>query len=202
MGTRKFLGVAVVIAAASSLVVGAATPVAGGASTAGTAGSELFVAAGSAEAAEIAANPLAVGADIYAVGGGWSNLGTQHFDLSAHVGPNGDFGHYGTEVYDPFGALIVRYKVDVDCVNVHGPGERAVIKGAVKSVSPVPNTLGITPGHRVILGVDDETNPGDPVPMDDWFAPHADTFLGNCKNIVYIANVNNVNQGNININLG
>jgi hypothetical protein len=38
--------------------------------------------------------------------------------------------------------------------------------------------------------------------LDDWFAPHADTFLGNCKNIVYIANVNNVNQGNINIKMG
>ena len=62
--------------------------------------------------------------------------------------------------------------------------------------------LGITPGHRVILGVDDETNQGDPVPMDDWFAPHADTFPGNCKSIVYVANVNNVNQGNINIKLG
>jgi hypothetical protein len=202
MGMRKSLWVAVAIAVASSLVVGAATPVAGGASTAGAAGSELFVLSSDPAAAGITVNPLAVGASIRAVGGGWANGSTQHFDLSAHVGPNGDFGHYGTEVYDPFGALIVRYKVDVDCVNVHGPGKRAVIKGAVKSVSPVPNILGITPGHRVILGVDDESNPGDPVPLDDWFAPHADTFLGNCKNIVYIANVNNVNQGNINIKLG
>jgi hypothetical protein len=143
----------------------------------------------------------AEGADIYAVGGGWSNLGTQHFDLSAHVGPNGDFGHYGVKVLDPLGELIVQYKVDIDCVNIHGPGARAVIKGAVKKVEPVPNVFGITPGHRVILGVDDESNPGDPVPMDDWFAPHADTFPGDCKNIVYIANVNNVNQGNINIKL-
>ena len=201
MGTRKVLAVAAA-AVAASVVAGAAAQDAGSASTAGTTASEVFVPASDALALQIAANPLAVGADIRAVGGGWSNLGTQHFDLSAHTGPNGDFGHYGTEVYDPFGALIVRYKVDVDCVNVHGPGERAVIKGAVKSVSPVPNTLGITPGHRVILGVDDESNPGDPVPMDDWFAPHADTFPGNCKNVVYIANVNNVNQGQINIKLG
>ncbi len=162
---------------------------------------EMFLPSTDALALQFPASPLAVGADIRAVGGGWSNLGTQHFDLSAHVGPNGDFGHYGTKVYDPFGALIVQYKVDIDCVNVHGPGKRAVIKGAVKTVSPVPNTLGITPGHRVILGVDDEGNQGDPVPMDDWFAPHADTFPGFCKNIVYIANVNNVNQGNINIKL-
>ena len=202
MRTRNVLLVVAAIAAAGSIVAGAASPVAGGAPSASTAGSELFVLSSDPAAVEIAANPLAVGADIRAVGGGWSNLGTEHFDLSAHVGPNGDFGHYGTEVYDPFGALIVRYKVDVDCVNVHGPGERAVIKGAVKSVEPVPNALGITPGHRVILGVDDETNPGDPVPMDDWFAPHADTFPGNCKTIVYIGNVNNVNQGNINIKLG
>ena len=183
-------------------VAAAAAPASGGSSADGTATAGALVAVNDPLAIELQANPLAVGADIRAVGGGWSNLGTQHFDLSAHVGPNGDFGHYGTEVYDPFGALIVRYKVDIDCVNVHGPGKRAVIKGAVKSVSPVPNTLGITPGHRVILGVDDETNPGDPVTMDDWFAPHADTFPGNCKSIVYIANVNNVNQGNINIKLG
>ncbi len=192
----------VVLAALAVAGAGAATPVAGSVSAPDAEGSGLFVSASDPQALQLQANPLAVGADIRAVGGGWSNLGTQHFDLSAHVGPNGDFGHYGTRVYDPFGALIVEYKVDVDCVNVHGPGERAVIKGAVKSVSPVPNTLGITPGHRVILGVDDESNPGDPVPMDDWFAPHADTFPGNCKSIVYIANVNNVNQGNINIKTG
>ncbi|MDQ3823065.1 MAG: hypothetical protein M3321_07485 [Actinomycetota bacterium] len=202
MGTRRLLGLVAIAAVASAVVAGAATPVAGGASTAGTTGSEIFVPAASELAAQLQVTPLAIGADIRAVGGGWSNLGTQHFDLSAHTGPNGDFGHYGTEVYDPFGALIVRYKVDVDCVNVHGPGERAVIKGSVKSVSPVPNVLGITPGHRVILGVDDESNPGDPVELDDWFAPHADTFPGNCKNVVYIANVNNVTQGNINIKLG
>ena len=202
MQKRRLLVVAAAMLVACGLVIGPASSVAGGASSGSAGGESLFVLASDPAAVQIAANPLAVGADIRAVGGGWSNLGTQHFDLSAHVGPNGDFGHYGTEVYDPFGALIVRYKVDVDCVNVHGPGKRAVIKGAVKSVSPVPNTLGITPGHRVILGVDDETNQGDPVPMDDWFAPHADTFPGNCKSIVYIANVNNVNQGNINIKLG
>ena len=182
-------------------IAAVAVALGGGASSGSADELELFVPSTDARALELQANPLAVGADIRAVGGGWSNLGTQHFDLSAHVGPNGDFGHYGTKVYDPFGALIVQYKVDIDCVNVHGPGKRAVIKGAVKSVSPVPNTLGITPGHRVILGVDDEGNQADPVPLDDWFAPHADTFPGNCKSIVYIANVNNVNQGNINIKL-
>jgi hypothetical protein len=202
MGKRRILGVAVVVAAASSLVVGSATPVAGGASTGSAAEADLFVSASDPRAVELAANPLAVGADIYAVGGGWSNFGTQHFDLSAHVGPNGDFGHYGVKLEDVLGQVILQYKVDIDCVNVHGPGKRAVIKGAVKSVSPQPNFLGITPGHRVILGVDDESNPGDLVQMDDWFAPHADTFPGNCKNIVYVANVNNVNQGNINIKLG
>jgi hypothetical protein len=197
----RVLDLVATLAVAVLALIGSA-PFAAGASDSGDEGTSIFVPATDPLAVQLAANPLAVGADIRAVGGGWSNLGTQHFDLSAHVGPNGDSGHYGTKVYDPFGALIVEYKVDVDCVNVHGPGERAVIKGAVKSVSPVPNVLGITPGHRVILGVDDESNPGDPVPLDDWFAPHADTFPGNCKNIVYLANVNNVNQGNINIKLG
>jgi hypothetical protein len=166
--------------------------------SANAADADVFVTADSPLAVD--AQPLAAGgASIYAVGGGKTALGIESFDLSAHVGPQGDFGHYGTKVYSPLGALIVSYKVDIDCVNVHGPGKRAVIKGAVKSVTPQPNALGITPGHRVILGVDDEGNPGDPVPLDDWFAPHADTFPGNCKNIVYIANVNNVTQGNINI---
>jgi hypothetical protein len=197
---RQGLLVLVVVAITLGAVASMVSPADSGAS--GSSGTQLFVPVGDPLAVELQANPLAVGADIRAVGGGWSNLGTQHFDLSAHVGPNGDFGHYGTSVYDPFGALIVSYKVDIDCVNVHGPGERAVIKGAVKQVEPVPNTLGITPGHRVILGVDDESNPGDPVPLDDWFAPHADTFPGNCKNIIYIANVNNVNQGNVNIKIG
>ncbi len=144
------------------------------------------------------------GADIRAVGGGETDVGTQDFDLSAHTRPQGeDFGHYGVKVTSPTGDLIVRYKVDVDCVNVHGPGKRAVIKGAVKTVEPTPNILGIAPGHRVILGVDDEAGPSDPPPVDDdWFAPHADTFPGDCKNIVYLANVNNVTHGNINIKMG
>lgn len=163
--------------------------------------SDIFTPADSALALALDAGPtvLSSGADIYAVGGGKTTLGTESFDLSAHTGPQGDFGHWGTKLYSPTGELIVRYKVDVDCVNVHGPGKRAVIKGAVKSVEPEPNLLGITVGHRTILGVDDEGNPGDPVALDDWFNPNADTFLGNCKNIVYIANVNNVTQGNINI---
>jgi hypothetical protein len=163
---------------------------------------ELFASADSAVALALNAQPTALtaGADIRAVGGGKTTLGMESFDLSAHTGPQGDFGHWGTKVYNSItGELIVRYKVDVDCVNVHGPGERAVIKGAVKSVEPSPNTLGVTVGQRMILGVDDETNPGDPVPMDDWFNPHSDTFPGDCKTIVYIANVNNVTQGQINI---
>ena len=163
---------------------------------------ELFATADSAVALAVNARPTALtsGADIRAVGGGKTSLGMESFDLSAHTGPQGDFGHYGTKVYNPVtGELIARYKVDVDCVNVHGPGERAVIKGLVKSVEPTPNALGVDLGERVILGVDDESNPGDAVPLDDWFNPHSDTFPGDCKNIVYIANVNNVTQGYVNI---
>lgn len=163
---------------------------------------ETFAGADSvvALAANAAPTALTSGADIYAVGGGKTALGAESFDLSAHTGPNRDFGHYGTKVYNPVtGALIVRYKVDVDCVNVHGPGKRAVVKGVVKSVEPSPNALGVEVGERMILGVDDESNPGDAASLDDWFNPHSDTFPGDCKNIVYIANVNNVTQGNINI---
>ena len=160
---------------------------------------DLFVSASSPLAVDAVPLALGAGADIYAVGGGKTALGTESFDLSAHIGPQGDFGHWGTKVYSPLGALIVRYKVDVDCVNVHGPGKRAVVKGAVKSVEPTPNTLGVEVGDRMILGVDDEGDPSDATPLDDWFNPHSDTFPGNCKSIVYIANVNNVTQGNINI---
>jgi hypothetical protein len=198
---RKAIFLAAIVALIAA-ATGSAAPLTGSSSTYDTSAATALVSLDDPLAIELQANPLAVGADIYAVGGGKADIGTQSFDLSAHTGPNGDFGHYGVKVYNPLGALIVRYKVDVDCVNVHGPGLRAVIKGAVKTVEPVPNTLGITPGHRVILGVDDESNPGDPVDLDDWFAPHADTFAGSCKNIVYIANVNNVNQGNINIKIG
>jgi hypothetical protein len=163
---------------------------------------DIFVPSDSAVALAAGAGPTALssGADLYAVGGGKTALGTESFDLSAHTGPNGDFGHWGTKVYSPTGDLIVRYKVDVDCINVHGPGKRAVIKGFVKTVEPSPNTLSIDVGDAVILGVDDEGNPGDAVPLDDWFNPNGDVFPGlSCKSITYIANVNNVTQGNINI---
>ncbi len=161
---------------------------------------EAFVLSDDPLAAQVLTTPLSEsGADIFGVGGGQSNLGTHNFDLSAHTGPQGDFGHWGVKVYDLTGELIVRYTVDVNCVHIHGPGNRGVIKGVVQKVEPPINALGVTEGQAQILGIDDEGGPSDP-PADD-FAPHSDVFPGNCKNIVYIANVNNVNQGQIRIKL-
>ena len=90
----------------------------------------------------------------------------------------------------------ISYFVDVFCVNVH-PVNRAVIKGTARKVSPVPNAFGLDPGEPVILGVEDMGSPSEPVNTDDFFNPNFDSFPGNCKNIVYIANVDNVTQGNI-----
>jgi hypothetical protein len=82
---------------------------------------------------------------------------------------------------------------------VAGGASTAGAEVFVLSSDPPAAQIGANP---LAVGVDDEGSPSDPVPLDDWFAPHADTFLGNCKFIVYIANVNNVNQGNITIKEG
>lgn len=143
-------------------------------------------------------------ASTYGVGGGQTDIGTQNFDLSAHQRPNGkDFGHWGVVVTNSVtGDLIVRYRVDVSCVNIHAP-DRGVIKGEVRSVEPTPNTLGVTEGETIILGIKDGGNQSGPTPVDDFFTPHTDVFPGlSCKFITYVGTFNNVTQGNVNIKLG
>ena len=84
---------------------------------------DLVMTADDPRAAQLA--PLVLsenGADLYGVGGGQANGGTQNFDFSAHTGPQGDFGHYGVKVVNTVtGQLIVSYRVDVTCVNIFSP---------------------------------------------------------------------------------
>jgi hypothetical protein len=108
---------------------------------------------------------LAAGADVYAVGAGKVSLGgTMHaitFSLSAHTGPQGDFGTFKwTQDEDVFFPLEVR--VDVDCVDVFptGTGGGAWVQGQVKSVSPNPNVFGIAPGDENMIYLADNGNPG------------------------------------------
>jgi hypothetical protein len=184
---RKALALAVALAPVLTALVG---------SSATSAETVPFVVPSSASSSDKTA-------DTYGVGGGKTEVGMQTFSLSAHQRPNGnDFGHYNVEVTNALtGALIVRYRVDVDCVNIHAPN-RGVVKGEVTKVEPTPNALTVELGERMILGIDDEGGPSATVPTDDFFNPHSDTFPGDCRNIVYIAQVNNVTQGNINIKQG
>jgi hypothetical protein len=141
------------------------------------------------------------GADLYGVGGGKSDLGIESFDLSAHTGPRGDFGHYGVKVDDPFtGQERVRYSVDIFCVHIHGEN-RGVIKGVVDKVEPTPNVLGVMPGQTVVLGIKDGGSPSTG-PVDDFFTPHIDPLPAlSCKDFTYLANMNNVIQGNVRVKM-
>ena len=148
-------------------------------------------------ALQVPTTPLSEnGADIFAVGGGQSNLGTENFDLSAHTGPQGDFGHWGETVYDLAGQLIVRYRIDVNCVHIHGM-DRGIIRGVVDKVEPTPNALGITLGETILLAIKDGGQPS-AGPVDSWFDFHRDVFPAvSCKNIFLIFAASNVNQGNV-----
>jgi len=143
-------------------------------------------------------------ADIYGVGGGKTNNGLQKFNLSAHEGPDGDFGHVSVTFYDPFGSVIVSYSVDVTCVNIHtyllSPYNRGVIVGRVKTVAPVPNALTLNVGSEVLFSIKDGGNPSNG-PVDDFDAPSIGPIPPGfpCKEIVYPGNLNNVTQGNVNI---
>lgn len=137
--------------------------------------------------------PQAHRRSMYAVGGGQTGGGIVNFSLSAHIGPNGDFGQVHVKQSSPE----ISYMADVFCVHIHAP-QRAVIRGIVKKVEPVPNAFGLDEGEVVIFGVEDMGSPSDPVNTDDFFNINGDAFpTFSCKNLVYVANVDNVTQGNI-----
>jgi hypothetical protein len=144
-------------------------------------------------------------ADIYGVGGGKVDGGLQQFDMSAHEGPNGDFGHVSVTFTDPLGHLIVSYSINVTCVHIHtltsSRYDRGVIKGVVKNVTPVPNLLGLVVGSAVDFGIKDGGNPSAGVPVDDFYAPGSEGVPPglSCKLFFYTGTLSNVTQGNVNI---
>jgi len=133
-----------------------------------------LVTAASVVVADAKSLPADQGADIYGVGGGKTFDGLQKFDLSAHEGPSGDFGHVSVTYYNPVGGLIVSYSVDVTCVKIHTlestAYNRGVIRGVIKSITPVPNALGLVAGNTVDFGIKDGGNPSSG-PVDDFYAP-------------------------------
>jgi hypothetical protein len=148
--------------------------------------------------------PLAPGsgADIYGVGGVKVTGGIQQFSFSAHEGPQGDFGQVGVTQTDLMGNVLVSYKVDVTCVNIHTltstTYDRGIITGAVTKVTPVPNSFGIVAGDMLLFGIKDGGNQSGPLPVDDFFAPNI-VFGISCKSIFYTGSLNNVTQGDVNI---
>lgn len=147
------------------------------------------------------------GVDIYGVGGGkaFNFTSTVSFNLSAHEGPNGDFGHVAVTYYNLLGQQLVSYSTNVTCVSVHtfdvlGSYDRAVVRGVVTRITPVPNVLGLDPGDTVDFGLKDGGNPSSG-PSDDFFAPSSQGVppTASCKTFTYTGDLDNVTQGNVNI---
>ncbi|MGB2953531.1 MAG: hypothetical protein WBB74_09105 [Gaiellaceae bacterium] len=149
----------------------------------------------------------ATAGSIYATGAGWVSFQPFtpkhyiHFDVSAHTGPSGDFGHLGFTVNDPTFPLDVR--TTLDCVNVFAAplvNGDAWVSGTVTSVSPQPNAYGVMPGDRQETYLVDGGNPSATTPVDTF-----DPFLGEiapCKTLGDFGSFPDVTQGNINISTG
>jgi hypothetical protein len=167
----------------------------------------LAVTADSPLAAGFQSLGMSSGADIHGVGGGRADFGFVKFDLSAHTGPQGDFGHVQVTQTGPTGELEVSYWLDVDCVHIHGPAStqpfgRGVIRGVVRRVAPSPNVIGVELGQRLIVFIKDAGDPSGEPPLDDFLAPHTDIFAErSCKELLWLGDANNVSQGNVAVKL-
>jgi hypothetical protein len=199
------------IVLAAALLVAAALAGGGGAAPAGNDDTAISATNDSALTANIQSLSPNSGADVYGVGGGQTNGGLVNFDFSAHTGPQGDFGHVGVTQTSPTGALIVKYRLDVNCVHVHGPPgpfnqpfDRGLIRGVVTDVTPVPNVLGITEGAGRLIGIVDGGNQGTTslLPPDTFFPFNFDLPGNLCKTFFLLGQANNVTQGNVNIKVG
>ena len=140
---------------------------------------------------------LAAGADVYGVGGGKIAGGAASFSLSAHEGPNGDFGQVQAKVpSEPLDVL-----TDVDCVNVFGMAGAggAWISSVVKKVNP-DNLEGLAPGDPVLWVVNDGGSPSPPTPVDAILGFFRVT--ANCKTLLPQFHPPNVTSGNISIKTG
>jgi hypothetical protein len=178
----------------------------GSGATAGT--NVVLSAAGDGDAeAGMASLPTNQSADVYGVGAGKVNFGFVSFNMSAHEGPNGDFGHVAAKGTDQLGVPIVSYSVAVDCVHIHSVSllsvdyDVGVISAVVTSVSPVPNVLGVFVGESVGFLIKDGGNPSAGVPVDDFYAPSAPlTAAGTSWKLLYNSGeFRKVTSGNVNI---
>jgi hypothetical protein len=195
-------GIALAVAAASTVMVLVAT--AGAAADDG-----VVVPLSSAAAAGMQLLPGDQGADIFGVGGGkaFNFTGTVNFNMSAHEGPNGDFGHVAVTYFTLTGQQVVAYSTDVTCVNIHnlGPGtpyNRGVVRGTITRITPPfpQNILALDVGDSVDFEIKDGGNPSSGQ-VDDFVAPGSQgvPVTDSCKAFVYPNNLNNVTQGNVNI---
>jgi hypothetical protein len=172
-----------------------------------TAGTDVVLTAASDLQAGMASLPTNQSADVYGVGGGKVTFGLVSFNMSAHEGPNGDFGHVAVKGTDLLGRPIVSYSVAVNCVHIHSASllsvayKVGVISGVVSSVSPVPNVLGVFVGESVGFLIKDGGNPSAGVPVDDFYAPNSPlTAAGtSCKLLYNSGEFSNVTSGNVNI---
>jgi hypothetical protein len=187
-----------VTAALTALVVGG-TPGA-------VAGGSPIVATTSLVTADVQSLTGNQGADVFGVGGGKTEgAQTLKFNLSAHEGPDGDFGHVGVTYFDALGNVIVSYSTDVICVHIHTltstTFDRGVIKGVITKITPVPNPLLLDVGDVVDFGIEDGGNPSSVTPVDDFYAPGSPGIPpeDSCKLFTYTGFLHNVTQGNVNI---
>ena len=144
-----------------------------------------------------APNASGAGADVFGVGGGSINFGgsvkVAKFAFSGHTGPNGDFGSFRFTVEDP--SVPLDAHVNVDCVNVfpNPPGAGGWIGGAVTKVTPQPNTYGINPGDQLVFGINDFSEPPDPI-ADELNAYYGSPQI--CKSLPGFPQIP-IDQGNI-----
>jgi hypothetical protein len=145
---------------------------------------------------------VASASSIYATGAGWESFppftGKHfiHFDVSAHTGPQGDFGQVHYSVPDQAFAVTV----NVDCVNVFpftGLQGVAWVGGPITKVTP---GFGLAPGDQLAFYAVDGGNPSSTTPVDEF-----DGFFGSpqvCKALSFIGYGPDVTQGNVNISTG
>ena len=144
---------------------------------------------------------FAQGADVYGVGGGKGDFfgGGQllfTFDLSAHGGPQGAFGHVGGTLRDTAGNKL-SYWMKVDCVDIPNFLGDATISGVVKKASGGPVAGGLfdfAPGDRLLVVVKDGGNPSNR-PVDSFVVREFPST--NCDGVAVGFGTPNVTQGNI-----
>lgn len=141
------------------------------------------------------------GASIKAVGGGWvgfidTNKHYAQFSISAHTGPNGDFGSAQFSITNEFGYPLDLW-ADIDCVNVFPvPGYHggAWASGIVTKVNDPTGTYLIFPGDRVFFSMLDGGEPvvGSVDDFEAWYDLHT-----SCKTLNAYVEPPDVTSGNI-----